>query len=162
MKSRLSKKFGNNYICEIGKISGGQVRNAIPNKVLFEGTMRSFTIDNQIKMKKILQEISSEIEERTDVKISIDFLSDYIHVNNNNNLFVNLKNNLLHTKYKFIEATSVMTGEDFGFFTKKFPGLLFWLGADNGNHYDLHYSKFLPDENAIEVGIDVFYKMIEL
>ena len=161
MKKRLTQKFGQNYICEVGKIFGGQVRNAIPDKTVFEGTMRSFSIENQNEMKSILREIAREIEKKTQVKITPKFLSDYVSVNNNEDLSLKFKAKIEKSKYKFEEAKAVMTGEDFGFFSQKFPGLLFWLGADNGDHYDLHYSKFLPDENCIDVGIEVFWKMIE-
>ncbi len=161
MKERMTKKLGEKYICEIGKITGGQVRNAIPDKTIFEGTMRSFSDENQNKMKDIIREIAKEIELKTEVKVKPEFLSDYISVNNNQKIFDNFQKIIKNTQYKFLEAKAVMTGEDFGFFTQNFPGLLFWLGADNGQHYDLHYSKFLPDERAIAVGVDVFWKIIE-
>lgn len=161
MKKKLSQRFGDKYICEIGKISAGQVRNAIPDKTVFEGTMRSFSNENQNEMKNILREIAQEIQAKTDVKIIPEFLSDYVSVDNNDDLYQKFVTKIKDSKYQFLEANAVMTGEDFGFFTKKFPGLLFWLGADNGDHYDLHYSKFLPDEKAIDVGIDVLWKMIE-
>ena len=55
----------------------------------------------------------------------------------------------------------VFTGEDFGFFTEKYSGILFWLGAGNENDIaDLHSPKFLPDEKAIDIGIKLFFRLI--
>ncbi|MCD4650682.1 MAG: N-acetyldiaminopimelate deacetylase, partial [Candidatus Cloacimonetes bacterium] len=59
----------------------------------------------------------------------------------------------------FIEAETVMTGEDFGFLTSRYPGLLFWLGAGN-NSGRLHSDKFLPDSRCIEIGVKAFASLI--
>ena len=62
---------------------------------------------------------------------------------------------------EFKEAEMVFTGEDFGFFTEKYSGLLFWLGVGNeDNNTDLHSPQFLPDEKAIDIGVELFYKLI--
>lgn len=56
----------------------------------------------------------------------------------------------------------MMTGEDFGFFMQKYSGLLLWLGADNGEQdADLHSNKFLPDTRAIQICVNVFYRLID-
>jgi N-acetyldiaminopimelate deacetylase len=46
-----------------------------------------------------------------------------------------------------------MTGEDFGFFTTLYPGLLFWLGS--GCSYPLHSDKFLPRDECLEIGVKI-------
>jgi N-acetyldiaminopimelate deacetylase len=46
-----------------------------------------------------------------------------------------------------------MTGEDFGFMLKEIPGLMFWLGVDSP--FGLHHAKLTPNEQAIEVAINV-------
>ena len=62
---------------------------------------------------------------------------------------------------EFKEADVVFTGEDFGFFTDKYNGLLFWLGAGNeDDNTDLHSPQFLPDEEAIVIGVDLFFQLI--
>jgi N-acetyldiaminopimelate deacetylase len=49
-----------------------------------------------------------------------------------------------------------MTGEDFGFFSKKWPSFMFWLGTSKGGRYGLHNSKFLPPDEIIDTGKNVF------
>jgi N-acetyldiaminopimelate deacetylase len=46
-----------------------------------------------------------------------------------------------------------MTGEDFGYFLREIPGFLFWLGVNTP--YGLHHSKIEPNEEAIEVAVEV-------
>ncbi|CAM5449739.1 N-acetyldiaminopimelate deacetylase [Bacillus safensis FO-36b] [Bacillus safensis subsp. safensis] len=52
-----------------------------------------------------------------------------------------------------IECREAMTGEDFGYMLKKYPGFMFWLGVDS--EYGLHHAKLQPDENAIETAVNV-------
>ena len=54
---------------------------------------------------------------------------------------------------ELIECTEAMTGEDFGYFLRDIPGLMFWLGVDTP--YGLHHSKLEPQEEAIDVAINV-------
>ncbi len=51
--------------------------------------------------------------------------------------------------------------EDFGFFTDKYKGILFWLGVGyNDTRANLHTPWFLPDERAINIGVEIFFKLI--
>jgi N-acetyldiaminopimelate deacetylase len=53
-----------------------------------------------------------------------------------------------------------MTGEDFGYFTKLYPSFMFWLGTNKGERNGLHSPKFLPDDSIINVGIEIYKKML--
>ena len=77
-------------------------------------------------------------------------------------MYCKLKKITAKNNYKFIEAKKVFTGEDFGFFTDKYEGILFWLGtrSENCQKAELHSTNFLPDEEAIEVGIKQFFQLI--
>jgi N-acetyldiaminopimelate deacetylase len=54
-----------------------------------------------------------------------------------------------------------MTGEDFGFFSHKFPSFMFWLGTSKGEKYGLHSSRFLPDDTTIEKGKSIFVEILK-
>ncbi|MNW69335.1 N-acetyldiaminopimelate deacetylase [compost metagenome] len=54
---------------------------------------------------------------------------------------------------QLVECGEAMTGEDFGYFLERIPGLMFWLGVDTP--YGLHHAKLEPAEEAIEVAIRV-------
>jgi N-acetyldiaminopimelate deacetylase len=74
------------------------------------------------------------------------------------NLFKQLST-VLSKEMDFIDCGYKMTGEDFGFFSHKWPSFMFWLGTSKGERYGLHNPKFLPLDEIIEVGKGVF-KMI--
>ena len=55
-----------------------------------------------------------------------------------------------------------MTGEDFGFFSGKYPSFMFWLGTSEGERYGLHNPKFLPPDKTIETGKNIFKDLLQL
>lgn len=71
------------------------------------------------------------IEEKTKAKIDINLNAFYTEVVNDDNLFNSVKS-FLEKDYNFIDCGLKMTAEDFGFFTKKYPSFMFWLGTLQG------------------------------
>jgi len=152
--------FEDSVICEFGKMNAGTVVNAIAANCILEGTMRSYNPNDKKKIKTLIKQSSVKASEKYRVKPEINYLSSFIAVNNDAALFDKFKQRIRDLNIKFVSAERVLTGEDFGFFAEKFGGLLFWLGANQGEIHDLHSTKFLPSEKAIDVGIKVFMSLI--
>ena len=122
--------------------------------------MRSYTPNDKKKIKTLLKQSSDKASEKYKVNPQISYLSSFIAVNNDISLYEKFKLKISDLNIKFVPAERVLTGEDFGFFAEKYGGLLFWLGANQGEIHDLHSTKFLPDEKAIDIGIEVFFNLI--
>ena len=152
--------FEDSVICEFGKMQAGTVVNAIAANCTFEGTMRSYTPNDKNEIKILLKQSTEEASKKHKVKPKINYLSSFIAVNNDAALYDKFKQRIKDLNIKFAPAERVLTGEDFGFFAEKYRGLLFWLGANQGKVHDLHSTKFLPDEKAIDVGIEIFMSLI--
>jgi N-acetyldiaminopimelate deacetylase len=88
----------------------------------------------------------------------VNLLCSYDPVVNNSVLVEELQAVCQKLGYSYLEAETAMTGEDFGFFTTLYPGLLFWLGSCCD--YPLHSERFLPDDACIEVGVNTMFAMI--
>jgi len=159
-KKMKETSFEDSVICEFGKMTAGTVVNAIAANCTLEGTMRSYTRNDKVKIKTLLKMSTEEASENHKVKAEISYLSSFIAVNNDAALYQKFKHRISDLNINFIPAERVLTGEDFGFFADKYGGLLFWLGANQGEVHDLHSTKFLPDEKAINVGIEVFMNLI--
>jgi len=56
------------------------------------------------------------------------------------------------------------TGEDFGFFTMKYPSIMFWAGVRTKNKIvGLHNPQFLPDDEVVPYLVDFMVKwLVEL
>jgi len=163
IEKEIMRKFpiGKPVICAFGKMNAGVVMNAVPAECRLGGTFRAFTDENHEILKTLIENVKSKIAKKHGVNAEIIYKAFYKEVVNDEKLFEKLKVKASEMQIEFKEAEMVFTGEDFGFFTEKYNGLLFWLGV--GNKYsnaDLHSPKFLPDEKAINIGAEVFFKLI--
>ncbi len=147
-------------VCEFGKMQAGTVMNAIASECTLEGTMRAFSLENMKRIRNYIEELSLVLSKKYDVQFQQIYKSFYKQVTNDRKLYEKLKVVTSNSGYEFIEAEAVFTGEDFGYFAAKYTGLLFWLGANQGEKQNLHSPHFLPSEKSIEIGLELLYKMI--
>ncbi|HPR18645.1 MAG TPA: amidohydrolase [Candidatus Cloacimonadota bacterium] len=150
----------NTAICHFGKMQAGTVMNAIAAHCVLEGSMRAFNDADWKKLQSLLENTAQTSAQKYELQYRINYGSFYKHVINNAELYQKLKTKAAELHLIFSEAEKTFTGEDFGYFAERYPGLLFWLGASNGQPNGLHSSDFLPDEKAIPIGIELFYKFI--
>ncbi|MEN6445473.1 MAG: amidohydrolase [Candidatus Cloacimonas sp.] len=141
-------------IFHIGKMSSGTIRNVISDQCVLEGTHRSLSKEISQKINNVIKDTAAFVAKATGANYEVKFLATYDPVINNANLVKRLQEICQRENIQYIPAETAMTGEDFGFFTTLYPGLLFWLGS--GCPQPLHSDKFLPKDESIEVGVKVF------
>ena len=144
-----------------GKITGGAVRNILADSAKAECTLRTLSIERSKNIIKKFDLVKSIIEEKTKAKIDINLNAFYTEVVNDESLFNSAKS-FLGKDYNFIDCGLKMTAEDFGFFTKKYPSFMFWLGTLQGERFGLHTPCFLPDDKIINKGIDIYLSILKL
>ncbi|MCB5254654.1 MAG: M20 family metallopeptidase [Candidatus Cloacimonadaceae bacterium] len=144
-------------IFHVGKMNAGKVRNIIADECLLQGTHRTLNVQTRQTINELIQSHAGLAADRFQAKAELKLLGTYDPVVNDAALLGRLKEHCAALEYKFIEAETVMTGEDFGFFTSLYPGLLFWLGS--GCDQALHSECFLPDDGCINVGIDLMWAL---
>lgn len=156
LKQEFEKEhFISSYMCRFGRINSGVIRNVIADHCKLEGTLRAFNYEDKSMLEGIVKETMEHTGAQFGVKTKLTIMNAYDAVSNDPELYEKIA--ALAGKDRLVEAEPVLTGEDFGFFTNKYKGLLFWLGA--GVDMSLHSPYFLPDEEAIEVGIEFFYRI---
>jgi N-acetyldiaminopimelate deacetylase len=146
-------------IFHIGKIEGGSIRNVIADQCILEGTHRSLVKEARDSMNRLIESNAHKAAVAYGAGYESDFLCSYDPVVNDAGLVSKLQSACGRLGYRFEEAAVAMTGEDFGFFTSIYPGLLFWLGS--GCDQPLHSPRFLPAEECIEVGVNVMWALAE-
>jgi metal-dependent amidase/aminoacylase/carboxypeptidase family protein len=127
------------------------------------GSFRAYTEENHTILKKLIETLTSGIALKYGVRAEIHYGAYYKEVVNDKDLFEKLKYKASEMGIECKETERVLVAEDFGFFTDKYRGLLFWLGVGNENSkvdIDLHSPQFLPDEKAIAIGIGMFARLI--
>ncbi|MGE5430298.1 MAG: amidohydrolase [Syntrophomonadaceae bacterium] len=143
-----------------GRVESGTVRNIIPSYTKAECTIRALdSRKNEQFFKKIVSKLE-ELKDKTGVTWSIDHGSLYSEVIVDKELF-SLMSEKLSKKHEFIDCGYKMTGEDFGFISHLYPSFMFWLGTYTNKKYGLHTPKFLPEDSAIQSGIEILKDILQ-
>jgi len=145
-------------IFHVGHINAGNVRNVIPDYCKMEGTTRCLKTSVSHDVNQLMKTVASTVSNSHGVRINVNLLTTYLPVINDEALTDKFLQNLPpDINVNFSEYT--MTGEDFGYFTHLYSGLIFWLGTNATE--GLHSGKFLPDEACIDVGLKIMISVIE-
>jgi len=140
-------------VITVGKIEGGTKQNIIAEKARLEGTIRTFSMESMALVKSRIESLVKGVEAGFECSATIDYGCGYCQVYNDEEVTQDFMDWVQKEceDVTLIHCKEAMTGEDFGYFLKEIPGLLFWLGVHTP--YGLHHSKIEPSEDAIEVAI---------
>ncbi len=141
-------------VITFGKIEAGVIRNVIAGDARLEGTIRGLTQDMIEYIRQRITEIVSGLQVSFNCQITIEYnQGGYFPVENDPVLTTRFIDYMKTNKeVTFEETEPKMTGEDFGYLLNKIPGTMFWLGVESKG--TLHSADFLPNEGAIQKGID--------
>ena len=128
----LHTEFNNSILFGLGKFNAGTVRNITPGSAKIEGSIRGMSSKIVIKFLEKLNLILEVINKETGVEFLINKGSHYPEVMVDETLYTELQL-ILSKDYKFIDCGMKFTGEDFGFFSKKWPSFIIWLGTSKGD-----------------------------
>ncbi len=156
---KIPRNLNEPFIFGAGKVSAGEIRNISPGFAKIESTLRCLSNEIVERYFLHLELILEGIKLITGVDFKITKGTHYPEVIVNQYLFETVFSNLSN-KFTFIDCGYKMTGEDFGFISKKIPSFMFWLGVSEGEMHGLHNSKFLPADDVIELGKDVFSELL--
>lgn len=156
---KIPKDINEPTIVGVGKIAAGDVRNIAPGSAILQGSIRALSVEKANKVMVKLEEILLGIEKMLGVKSVITRGAHYPEVFVNDSLFQKFSK-ILSQKYEFLDCSYKMTGEDFGYISRKYDSFMFWLGTSTGEKYGLHNPKFLPDDSVVEIGISIFIDIL--
>lgn len=151
-----NEKYGERILVGFGKARAGTVRNAVADYAEIQGSIRGETLEVVLKtFDKVLEtakKFGGELERG----------SLYPPVLNDARLAKEFNNFTICQGMNYIDCGMKYTGEDFGFFSMKYPSLMFWAGVRVGDlQYGLHNPKFLPPDDAIPVLVNFMVKWLE-
>ncbi len=150
------------FLIHFGKISGGKARNIIADEVKIEGTLRAFD-------RKIMNTGSEEVKNTAlscgavfGCKTEVNVLGEYLEVRNTPELFDVLKKVCSNLSVRCIDKKAELVGEDFCYFTDRYPGLLFWIGTrEPGKKAEqLHSPTFFPPDKVVESGVKILFYLL--
>jgi metal-dependent amidase/aminoacylase/carboxypeptidase family protein len=155
---RLNMLNSDVCVVSVGNVEAKGASNVIPDDVVCDGTMRTFSEKLRQRVKAMIANIVEEIEYKHDVEVELDMHEGYPCVENDMQLTYEamLLSDSLGYKTKDLEMRT--TAEDFGYYTQLYPSLFYRLGVGR-NVGRAHTATFLPDDKALEVGEEFMYRL---
>ena len=137
-------------LLKFGKFSSGTARNAIAAHARLEGTLRVFDDALFDQLRKGLYDLAEAVEKSTGAKVSVHLREGYPVVNNPEDLY----DKVAALAPILPIGKPSMVAEDFSWYQRHVPGILFFLGV--GNTPSLHATNFDFDESVLQEGADFF------
>jgi len=145
-------------VVTIGRIRAGSTYNVIPEKAELIGTVRTFSRETAMLIKKRMDAILKGAVESAGGRYDFRFNEGYPAIDNDEKCTLNIMRTAteLFGDDRLVELDKpVMGGEDFAFYQQEFPGAFYFLGsrseeADSG--WSWHHPKYNIDEKAFLTG----------
>lgn len=148
-----------NAVFTIGTIHGGNRYNVVCDKVVLEGTVRTFKPEISSLMPEKIKEVAINVARGLGCECDVEYINGYSAVINNEDLaneLIESFRDVLGEENVLIPNHPASGGEDFSEFTKKVPSVYYWLGIEseiNKGKTTLHNPNLIVDEKSIPVGI---------
>ncbi len=147
-------------VLSFGKVIADGAVNVIPNQVQLEGTFRTMNETWRKEAHRLMDQIANGIASSMGGSSQVEIRHGYPVLYNNEQLTA-------ASKLKAIELLGTdqvedmeirMTAEDFAWFARSIPGMMYRLGVKEPGSdqvYPLHTPGFKVDESALKTGISL-------
>lgn len=166
--SRRLNILDSQAVVSIGMVKGGTRNNIIPQKVVLEGTIRTFDKSYLDKIHEEIKTIATNVAEAHNASANVELAvyGNYPVTFNDLDLSAQLEPSLIKASDgKYMRMSVPRTGaEDFSFFAQEVPGLYFFLGVNPENQessYTNHSPRFYIDDDALDTGVKAFIQLVE-
>lgn len=148
-------------VVSLGKINGGFNFNVICNKVVIEGTTRSFNPNIQENFPSIIKRIIKKTASTFNAKAELDYTVGSPPCINDPKISEIAKKSItkLYGDDVICSLEKTTATEDFSYFNRKIPGIMVFLGGSNIEKncvYPQHHEKFDIDEDALPIGSSLY------
>ena len=149
-------------VVTVGRFTGGNRSNIVPEEIELEGTIRAFDENVRKDIQRRVGLIATNIAESAGATATVTYSLGYPVTRNDEKL----TERMLPTLRRAAGAENVQLGpltgtaEDFSFFQQKVPGMFFFLGVtpkdqDPSKAAMNHSPLFFADESALPIGVKV-------
>ena len=166
--SRRLNILDSQAVVSIGMVKGGTRNNIIPQKVVLEGTIRTFEKSYLDKIHEEIKTIATNVAEAHNASANVELAvyGNYPVTFNDIDLSAQLEPSLIKASDgKYMRMSAPRTGaEDFSFFAQEVPGLYFFLGVNPENqesNFTNHSPRFYIDDDALDTGVKAFIQLVE-
>jgi len=142
-------------VLSFGKVIANGATNVIPDEVKIDGTFRTMNEEWRAEVHKLIKKIAQSTAEAMGAKCDVNIIDGYPFLKNDEKITADA----VEFSKKYLGLSSVenmetrMTGEDFAYYSQKYPTTFYRLGTMNTKTkevFPLHSSNFKVDEDALK------------
>ncbi|WP_270181278.1 amidohydrolase [Alkalihalobacillus sp. CinArs1] len=151
-------------VLSLGAFESGGPFNVIPSHASILGTVRTFSRDVQVSVKKRMTEIVEHTGKAYGATCSLNYEEGYPALFNHEKETTYVKRaaeDLFGAEHS-LEMDPMMGGEDFAYYLLDKPGAFFFTGAGHKDAYPHHHPNFDIEETAMLQASKMFIKLIEV
>ena len=146
-------------VISFGRIYGGTKDNIIPEEVVLEGIIRSFSSEEQKFLKSKLDDMARHASRWAGAKCDVIFGDSYPPLINDGGLYEIVKEEFSR-EFGFenlvLDSPPSLRADDFAYFCHESRGFYYTIGCHkpgDREYYPIHSPRFDPDINCIRTGI---------
>jgi amidohydrolase len=154
-------------VVTVGRFTGGNRSNIIPDEVELEGTIRAFDEGVRKNIQDRVRSIATNLAESAGATATVEFGLGYPVTRNDPALTEKMAPTLRRVAGENNVSVGPLTGtaEDFSYFQQQVPGLFLFLGVtprdqDHTKAPANHSPLFFADESALPVGVRVMANLV--
>lgn len=137
-------------VISICMINGGTQYNIIPEKVVLEGTFRTFSENNRKYIADRIKEVSQSIAMANRAKAEVEIIWGCPPLVNDKNIVNQLNDICKQLGFKkAMPFAPSMGGEDFSLYLQNIPGVFIFFSTPTEKNIPHHNSKFEIDESKL-------------
>lgn len=138
-------------------------RNVIPNEVVIEGTLRTFSEKTRAYLKERLPELAEGIAQAYRGKTEFEFLSDVPVLDNDPELTQTVRQyaeDILDGEYEVTDFEPMQASEDFAVVSQNVPTTYFFIGTnpEGVDAFPVHHPQVVFNEEMMAPAVAVFLK----
>ena len=160
LKDMVAKEAGDdNYIWSVGRFQGGHTHNVIADLCEMDISFRYYNNDFAKRVEKKVRNICEKTAANNGGSVDIVWNLAAGVVHNDEKLVEKFEKAARNSGLNVQYMPKRMTGEDFGWYLEKIPGMLFRFGTRNENlgcTAPVHRNDFCIDETGMKPAIQAF------
>jgi amidohydrolase len=163
----VSREFNvhNNTVITVGSFHGGSAPNIIPKSAKLQATVRNYGDDQRRILQEKITRLVTNICEAAGAEFDLGYAFGTLSVYNDPALVgraLTVAERVLGSKTALVELKPEMGGEDFAYFRRIAPIVMFGLGVvpPDRDTTAVHSPTFVADEAAIPIGVNLMANII--
>lgn len=153
-------------VLSIASVQGGNRSNILADEIRLEGTLRTHNEAVRERVMSLVREIVAGVAAAHGAQAAVRWYGRSVPPTVNDPALVESSLPSLRRtlgEAHVVAARPVMAAEDFAFYQKQIPGVMFWLGVGNaarGIRAPLHAPEFDVDEESLVVGVKAMANLL--